>query len=985
MADQNLTAEIQIKTNSPLAKKQLEMVEKELMKLNKVLKEADKSGEGLSKTIDSMETLKLSKSIDNLNQTLHGLKKALPTDQMKNLDREMTSLNRTVTGTAKLVPIVSALGAAFSVLTNEQLLRRISRLARIASLLATIKGYPGIAKALRAVGRGFAYAAVQAEKFNKTKEKLQLLLFKQEVEDTSSALEDLGSVIRSLDSAVNIMRNLLAALDALADPARIKRLSLMANILGNIAIIKGYDTLGENLKGASDKIDGFANKIQKAKDASGNFDEKLQSTNKTLERVVISIGVAEKAAVAIGGAFTLLAGIKISTAINKELGLITTALGGELSGSINKATFSFEAFKRAVMSTGQSFKNVFSKAIQPAIPGIIGFADEMTKVGLVLTFVGSRVEQSENRLISFAGTLTKIVGIAIGGLSIAASLAITAVGSLIQTLSIRLFSVLDELSIKFEAGQAKLKQFTFIVEGFGKAFGTQVAGTLTQWNSLLGEVTQNSTTAGEEVRKSISALVKEAQILGFTAKDIEKVVRRANDVAAATGQKLGDVTQSLIAGFVGQSQAALNLGVDLREVTVAHGQLGKGVDDLSKVNGNAAKVQLRLNEFFKQTIPIVGAAKLTIDSLTGSQQKLNQEVDTLSSRIGGSADVIILYNQVLTKLLRLVNQLPPALFEVVGIFLQIASVAGIVIGTFLKYAAIIATLSSVFGILNAVIVNSVTIQQILTTSLGVVGVQAGVTTGAITGLSGALAAMGQIIKAQLLLTVKSLGGALVKAGAAISSALLAAAKAAGAFLVSIAPLVIKIGLVVGAAILFTKAIGEVGKELGPLASALVDAFLPLSSLDKGFKDSTKSSRSFAESMKELTGGLARTITTLASLVKVMVVGLASSITIVNRGILKMRLMLADAGEETRILKAALKDNKKAMVELAKSGQVAQAGLFTFGNESVIAMEKVAQYGKAVTEAGDKSKKAGDHASDAAGKIKRSAEEIAKSIEALQLA
>ncbi|HUV46047.1 MAG TPA: hypothetical protein VMW45_03155 [Dehalococcoidia bacterium] len=307
--------------------------------------------------------------------------------------------------------------------------------------------------------------------------------------------------------------------------------------------------------------------------------------------------------------------------------------------------------------------------------------------------------------------------------------------------------------------------------------------------------------------------------------------------------------------------------------------------------------------------------------------------------------------------------------------------AGIVIGTFLKYAAIIATLSSVFGILNAVIVNSVTIQQILTTSLGVVGAQAGVTTGAITGLSGALATMGQIIKAQLLLTVKSLGGALLAAGAAIKTGLLIAAKAVGGFLIFIAPLVIKIGLVVGAAILFTKAIREVGKELGPLAGALVDAFLPLSSLDKGFKDSAKSSRSFAESMKELTGGLARTITTLASLVKLMVVGLATSITIVNRGILKMRLMLADAGEETRILKAALKDNSKAMTELSKSSQVAQAGLFTFGNESVIAMEKVAQYGKAVAEAGDKIDKAGDHG----GKIKRSAEEIAKSIEALQLA
>ena len=640
------------------------------------------------------------------------------------------------------------------------------------------------------------------------------------VSKLTGAFAGLSSFLATLDSLINIVNSFRNALELLSDPKRIRRLATLINIMGSLAIIKGFGTQGEALK-------KFSNGLQKAADTLEKFqvkslDDRLKGLDSTLDGIAGALRTvkttAETATVGLLG----LGGVSVARGLSPQFKLITDVIGSDLSEAIRKSSLAFGGLSQAARSSGNTFKAVFSAAIKPAIPGLIGLTEEMSKVGIVLAITGRKLEESENAFISFTGTVTKIVGVALGGLSFAISLVVTSIGVLIQSVSIELFNALDGLSKKFEAGQAKVAQFAFIVKGFGKVFGEEVAGTLAQWGKLIGDVTENSVTAASEVRKAIGSLIKEAQILGLTSKQIEEVVTRANDVAAATGQNLSEVVGALISGFVGQSQAALNLGVDLRELTVAHGQLEHGVETLSGVTDSHTKVQLRMNEFFSQTAPIVGAAALAMDSLTGSEIRVSRELGNLSTRIGGSATILILFNKALSGVLSIVNKLPDSFFNTVGAMLQIASVGGIILGTFLKWASIISLLISVFTILNALIISSTTAQTVLTTVMAAMGFSAGVTTGSITSLNVALATFGTIVKTQLLTTIGSLGTSLVGLAAFIAKAFLMASKALGTFLVAFGPLIIKITAVIAAFVLINKAIDAFRDILGPTGKMLLD-------------------------------------------------------------------------------------------------------------------------------------------------------------------
>jgi hypothetical protein len=94
MADQNLTAEIEIKTNSPLAKKQLEQVEKQLLKLNKVMEETTKVSNQLEASDNSLvKAMKSgSEAADTLSKNFKELNAAIQLPKAKGARENLKQL-----------------------------------------------------------------------------------------------------------------------------------------------------------------------------------------------------------------------------------------------------------------------------------------------------------------------------------------------------------------------------------------------------------------------------------------------------------------------------------------------------------------------------------------------------------------------------------------------------------------------------------------------------------------------------------------------------------------------------------------------------------------------------------------------------------------------------------------------------------------------------------------------------------------------------
>ena len=144
------------------------------------------------------------------------------------------------------------------------------------------------------------------------------------------------------------------------------------------------------------------------------------------------------------------------------------------------------------------------------------------------------------------------------------------------------------------------------------------------WNAVIKEAGESTNFTVVSLRKSVKLMIAEGSRLGLGVEQNLKILKVARDIASVTGKDLTDITQALLSAMTGQGQAALSLGIDIREVALAHSvfltESGKLLGQLSE----GEKTVLRYNEILKQNIPIMGAAEEAGKSLTGQQNRLEK-------------------------------------------------------------------------------------------------------------------------------------------------------------------------------------------------------------------------------------------------------------------------------------------------------------------------------------------------------------------------
>jgi hypothetical protein len=612
MADQTLSAEIDIKTNSPLAKKQLEALEKELEKLNKTLKAVD---------VDS-----LSREIDTLDKSIASLESSKADRNIQSLDKSLMGLNKT---TKEANKNMSGMNGAFA------------KLAQVSEIINT-------------------------------------------------AIEAISSFQRMLEF--------------LSDPKKLKRLAVLLNILGSLASIRGFQKTGDALKNLSIRVNDFSNVVQDM-----DLDKTFIETAKKLEFLSTTVEVLKTAFTGLGVSAIALGGVGVGRELSDDFDKAVTKINKDLIRALDRVGTSLRKLPpiaiplKGIKNSIASIEELSNSVSKNAIPGLIRLADRAFLAGTAMTVLGANLRESENVTISVTGNLLILAGILSGALGIALTSILKLMGELSIMLGVTLFNAMNEFAKIAEKGEVELRAFEFTVRGFGKSLGEEAVGSLQLWNEQIAKVVETSTFGSGEVRKAVSLIVKESQVLGLSVRDNIKLLKTSADVAAATGKSIEEVAIALASGIAGNAQAVLSLGINLKESNSHLQDYAKTQGKAFKDMTDSEKIAVRFKTVLSDTLPLLGAASDATNTLSGSQRVLARNLDMVKSSLGSVGVIQKAVISLQTKFAQALLALGPGILGTVGDLQDFISVSLIVFGVVAKYTALITTFVFIWKVAQGII------------------------------------------------------------------------------------------------------------------------------------------------------------------------------------------------------------------------------------------------------------------------------------------
>lgn len=925
MADQNLTAEIEIKTNSPLAKKQLQQVEKQLASLNKALMQAGDISESFNKSMGDLDVKSVESGVEGISRSFMDLKKSLPTKEFKAFNKSLMADN------------VKELDVGLVSLDRS--------LQRLNGDLVTTE------KELKATD--FTHLLKQTDKAKDAFKDLDAILG-----------DDSGLLVRK-----KALRSLRPDTSILID--NIEKLSEKRELnFDATATILVLEEINKKLKTAEEATKQLDNTNKEAEESTGALSDTIgilaTSTATLLSLGSLTATVFKETQIA--------QTINSLRALNNTLGSLTEGFiktGAALEkGLVRSALFGIDTFKKfgagitAVSGRIKPFSLTFIELSAVLSPLLI-------RLGLSLQFV-------DNAVVDLTGAFLVITGILAGSFASAVSFALSVVGDLAVGLGVKLLNALekfDQVSTKVEL---TTRQFTFTIENFSKTLGTTAVGSLQQWEDIVASVNKTTVFTINNIQKSIKLLVSEGTTLGLTFKDNQKLLEDAVEIASATGKDLEDVTQALLSGLAGQSQAAFALGLNLRESALSHGKATDAAHKTVKALTEEQKVRKRLSIITERANILQGASTALTETAIGQSVRLAKAYEEIQTKLGETNIVLRAINEAEITFINLLNRIPQPIFDIIALLGQLTGVLLVVVGTITANVLIISGLITLYKFFNAAVGTNAVLQGALTKAVNTANAALGLQAVTITSLNGLLIAMRNILIAIASTSVTAIFTTL---GVALKAAAVAATK----FLIILAPLLIKLAAIGIAIWLVIRALSEIVEALGESIGAFTKAFKSSDRLAQEMREGAKSSGILSEALADLTATAIRVANVLGGIAKLITIGITGSVLLLNEGILRLRILMADTEEESMALKAALIEVKLATGKLASAGEDAGVAVATLGDSSLIASFKAAKYGDALAKANKGQKDLGDQAEETGHKVQRTAQQIADSIENIQQA
>jgi hypothetical protein len=615
---------------------------------------------------------------------------------------------------------------------------------------------------------------------------------------------------------------------------------------------------------------------------------------------------------------------------------------------------------------------------------LFNLVETLSLVSVGLEFFGNILVQVDNKVVRFIGNISLLASKIAESLLFGFRNLLKVSGELSQTLGVTLINKMIEFGLISEKASLVTKQFEFSIRSFGDALGVDAVGSIQFWNEKLEELRARTTFATADIEKSITILSKEANILGLTATDTALLLDRASEVAAANAVTIQDATGAIVSALTGQSQSLLALGVDLRESSVTHGELAEEIKGVTEEQRSAALQSLRFNSLINQTTPIVGAAALAYNTLSGQTERLNRSLKQMKIDMGRASAAQVALVGVAASLLEVFEKLPDVIFQTAG---TVASFGGVILtvgGFLLEYALLISGVSIALTFLSTVVATNVTVQELLTFSMAKVGAVAGVQTAAVTGLSVAWTNLLLILRGGSTLVIPALVGSLK----ALASALLVTGGILTKTLLSLTPLVAKLTaflIAIGSVLIALKELGFEIDAVAQTSTALKQSILTLGGT---FEQSNEETEKTTSLMEDLGNAMARTLAVLIDIAKILGGVLVASALLAGKALANVEkglIRLALSGDEE---KAALERINNELIEIEHnldltkiSVDQASEDIANFGSAARVAALLLSIFGEEAEETGDKVKKSGNDLSQFDSKAKNIAKTLADLIEA----
>lgn len=577
----------------------------------------------------------------------------------------------------------------------------------------------------------------------------------------------------------------------------------------------------------------------------------------------------------------------------------------------------------------------------PTGKGVFGLLTASAFTSAALESLSALVGKIDNQIAKKLSESLEKASFAIDAFSLALSFGISAVSKFAFELGTNLVKSLQGVANQSLKSTQTLDTFINVIENFNKSTDGAI-GTSESWVELIERLSSKFNILTTDLQKGAQEIVLVGSQLGLTENQLKKLLTISSEYAKINKKELFPVALAFVKALNGQSLSAQTLGVKLTEASVKAFALKKGFEGTFEKLSENEKVQLRYNKLLKQYKDVGGIAENISTSLADSSNKLNVQVDNLTTSFGKGVAVIENYNVAAFALNKFTSFLSEGFVEFSGFLSALGARFLQITGLVINLAFKIFFLTKVFNALNIVLNSQSTILKVLNTRLPLLNksfidlfdiLNGGKTnavqlTSIFTKLGEATSKITNIFKVVAKSPIKGVFIALGNILKLVTSSIRKLAIVLLPFIGIFAKLSLVVGLVVGAFSLAKNSLAEIDKRTGVLTesygiltSALkssLSVLNPIVVIFNKFKDTLIDIGQRAFGL--VVAGISKVISVVASLVASNPFGVFSEETVASFLAIEQRLdgftsKIADAGFK---LDEFSEGNKRAVASVGES-------------------------------------------------------------------
>ena len=655
-------------------------------------------------------------------------------------------------------------------------------------------------------------------------------IMKENEQTQKGLISTYQKIASSIDSTVSVFTKLYQAIDNF----NFKKLERILKVLAFIAKLKGYDGLSKSISGVAQKVGYLGDQFEELKEKVKGVNEEYGSLMAAflelsgINAVISGFKKVGTTALALGTSFlalsasiTVVTGLKHSIIALKGpiLALESTIIKtfGEsfprataiavkgidlLWQGMNKAlrairltNVSLKGSMKITKSVGGSFMKAAAHT-EVLEKGLFGIVTRVSLLSGAFTALGRILIDSDSILTKMAGVTLIGLAIAFGGVVFVIRQLVVAAGGLIQALGNKLVSALESSVDKMRKLKDATFTFQFIINNLNRETKGTI-GTFEEWNAQMEQLSQTTGYSMTEVQKSVSEMLRFGDSIGLTKNQMQEMLPIIADLAEANHKDLFSSTLAVVEALAGQAVMLQNMGVNLTKHALMETKAGKAIGHHTKNLTEHEKVQLRYNALLEKTATVQGIAAASANTNTGALRRFDTAMENMSLSVGEGAEAIdTRFNASTANMLSGLQNLSAPLLKIIGFIGSLMGRLLQITGIFLKWSFAIVLVTSSVAALNLVLRNLYVSKFLLWLS------QTNLLTVKLAAIFPQAAAAVRIFLTQIGvagLSLKSLNMVILAAGKAMLSVF---AKVA----LAMAPIVIKIGLIVGAIYIFYKAL-----------------------------------------------------------------------------------------------------------------------------------------------------------------------------------